>query len=131
MFDMFDINNYEKILFNNNITFNIQPDIINNDLCIKFSLLQDYNEIIICNVENLYYDNFIITDLYKNMFFNCNNELLKACYRYLIYKTLEYLFYNNKYIYIFTSDKINNEYGIDFLQLFGFKFIYDYYLIEI
>jgi hypothetical protein len=128
---MINNKNNEKILHSKNIIFNIEKDIDNEK--IKFSLLQNENEIYSCNIERLYLDKYNLCNIKKHSFFTYNKQVLDACKEYLIYKVLEYIFYNNKNFIILTSFELNYGYenNINFLKLFGFTFMSEYNLVEV
>jgi len=128
---MINNKNNENILQSKNIILNIEKDIDNKKM--KFSLLQNENEIYSCNIELLYLSKYNLCNIKKHSFFTYNIQVLNACKEYLIYKVLEYIFYNNNNSTILTSFELNYGYenNIDFLQLFGFTFMTEYNLVEI
>jgi hypothetical protein len=142
------IKQYEKILNDNKIILHIKnnkvrnertrcgKDINENLINIKFSLLQDYNEIMSCLIyKNIYYN---LDDIIINNDYYYSNKIYMSCKTYIIYKIIEYIFYNNKYSLIYKMDIVRNEQSVvkdndyNFYLKFGFnlKFNYNEYEYE-
>jgi len=134
------IKQYEKILNDNKIILHIKnnKDINENLINIKFSLLQDYNEVMSCLIyKNIYYN---LGDIIINNDYYYSNKIYMSCKTYIIYKIIEYIFYNNKYSLIYKIDIVPNEQSVvkdnindyNFFLKFGFnlKFNYNEYEYE-